>query len=62
MIEWIFILTLGITLNTEVDVSFVAKTEADCWKGRAEVMATTIEAADEYLYWYITACERSSRS
>ena len=61
MIEWTFILTLGITLNTEIDVSYMAKTEADCWAGRATVMEQVQQENDDYLYWYITACAKSSR-
>ena len=62
MIEWIFILTLGITAQTELDISYIAKTEALCNQYRTALMQEVQAKGDQYTYWYITTCERSSRN
>ena len=58
---WVFLLTLGISDETTIEVEYRARTEGACVAGRDEIMQIYEANSSDVLYWYITPCERDSR-
>ena len=58
---WVFLLTLGISDETVVEVEYRARTLRDCLAGREEIMQVYEADSTGVLYWYITPCEQDPR-